>query len=88
MSDDYDDDDDDYDDDDDDEKRAAVAAALEELFRQYAPSGDFHTNQVLKWRNTALYYARNGATAAAFFFARGTGVPNDVLDALKALLGE
>lgn len=70
-----------------DENGAALAAALEELFRQY-PLPTLDKPLAAEWRESALGLARDGFVRDAIIFAMGTGVPNDLLFALRGLLDE
>lgn len=68
-----------------DEISSAVCAALAELFRQYPipqPDRDFLSDR----RDTAIRLALNGYITSAIDWAMNTGVPDDVLTALRVLL--
>lgn len=65
-------------------KSTALAAALEELFRQYPLAKPYEKSR--RWRGMALQRALSGNISPAIIWARSTGVPDDVLYALKALL--
>lgn len=78
----------------------ALHIALGELFRRYDPAASldelekYHWDATdknvreaaLRWRASALVNAAQGNNISAFNIARGTGVPQEELDALRALL--
>lgn len=80
------------------DRATALHDALVELFSRYPAVADrtemerYHWNPTeperaaTTWRKRALQYASGGTPEDALNLARGTGVPQEELDALKALL--
>lgn len=74
--------------DDSDDTLRAFIAALEALYVQYPIEGNAYASAQSKkiWRAKALDQAASGSINLALIWVKGTGIPEDVLDALRALL--
>lgn len=74
------------------EEAEAMRAAMVELFRQYPPCEPVERS--LRWRKIALQNLSEPNTfgryaiGVALHHARDTGVPNELLNALRGLLRE
>jgi hypothetical protein len=75
---------------DSDDTLRAFIAALEALYVQYPVKDRSYISARSQriWRDKALEQAASGSINLALIWVKDTGIPEDVLDGLRALLDE